>query len=179
MSSPTTPDSAPATPATGARPDVPPRRATFRFPFWSLLYPLLVLLCVIPLATFGGWGWWLLYLLPVLTLVAVLFGGTRSDRAGISTRGLLGVRRMRWDELDRLEFPDGRWAQAVGTDGRRLRLIMVGPRDLPRLTAPAGGGAVLFGDEAEAALAGAQPVPGPDPEPTRDRTRAAGDTAVD
>jgi hypothetical protein len=177
VSSPTPPD--PAAPdrttsgsrASGARPDGrdrPVRSATFRFPLWSLLYPLLVLLCVVPLATFGGWGWYLLFLLPLLTLAGVLTSGTRSDRTGITTRGLLGPRRMRWDELDRLEFPDGRWARAVATDGRRLRLTMVGPRDLPRLTAPAGG-PLLFGEEADAAIAGQ--------EPTGDRPSPSGGTA--
>ena len=67
----------------------------------------------------------------------------------MTAHGLLGAKRMTWSDMDGLEFRDSRWAIAVGTDGRRLRLPMVRPRDLPALTSVSGG-SLLLGDDAPA-----------------------------
>ena len=55
---------------------------------------------------------------------------------------------MAWTDMDGLAFQDSRWAVAVGTDGRRLRLPMIRPRDLPRLAAVSGGSLDLRSREA-------------------------------
>ncbi|MET0863155.1 MAG: PH domain-containing protein [Nakamurella sp.] len=113
-------------------------RATFRLPAAALFVPVLLFVCATPLATAGG-AWWVLYIVPVLGFVWVLITHTRATTQRITTFGLLGSKSMAWDELDQLELPDARWAIAVGQDGRRLRLPMVRPRDVPRLVAVSGG----------------------------------------
>ncbi len=113
-------------------------RATFRLPPPALFFPVVLLFCVIPLATVGG-AWGLMFAVPVLALAWLLITRTTATTTAVTAHGLRGSRRMKWPDLDTLEFPDGRWAVAVGTDGRRLRLPNVRPRDLPRLVAVAGG----------------------------------------
>lgn len=110
----------------------------FRLPIAALGIPVLAAFCVTPLATVGGaWIW--LYVLPVLALLYVLVTRTVADRNGLRTKGPTGFRSMLWPEMDGMEFRGSRWAVAVGLDGRRLRLPMVRPRDLPRLVAVSGG----------------------------------------
>jgi len=75
----------------------------------------------------------------VLVLVYVLVTSTVADPSGVRTSGITGVHRLAWTEMDGLEFSGSRWAVAVAHDGRRLRLPMVRPRDLPRLAAVSGG----------------------------------------
>lgn len=117
---------------------VPPR-AVFRMPLIAVvLLPVLAAFCLGPIATVNVW-WSLLLLVPVLIGVAVLLTRTVVDGQAISVHGLRPTRRLRWEELDRLEFSGPRWAVAVGTDERRIRLPMVRPRDLPVLAAVSGG----------------------------------------
>jgi hypothetical protein len=113
-------------------------RATFRLPAVALFVPVLLFVCITPLATAGG-AWWVLYIVPVLGFGWVLITHTTATADRMTTYGLLGTRKMSWEELDQLELPDARWAIAVGQDGRRLRLPMVRPRDVPRLVAVSGG----------------------------------------
>ncbi len=113
-------------------------RAVFRLPVVALLIPVVLAIFATPLATVGG-GWIWLYALPVLVLVYVLITRTVADPAGIRTSGITGPHRLAWIEMDGLEFSGSRWAVAVAHDGRRLRLPMVRPRDLPRLAAVSGG----------------------------------------
>ena len=115
-----------------------PDRATFRLPPAALFFPVLLLLCVIPLATVGG-AWGVMFVVPVLALAWVIVTRTTASTSTITAHGLLGSHRMAWTEMDGLELKDSRWAVAVATDGRRLRLPMVRPRDLPRLAAVSGG----------------------------------------
>jgi Bacterial PH domain len=117
-----------------ARPD----RATFRLPLAALFFPVLLLFCITPLATAGGL-WWIAFIVPLLALVWVIVTRTTATRARVAAYGLLGARRMDWTEMDGLEFNQSRWAIAVALDGRRVRLPMVRPRDLPRLAAVSGG----------------------------------------
>ena len=91
-----------------------------------------------PLATAGG-AWAVLFVVPVIALVWVIITRTTATPARVTAHGLLGSSGMAWADLDRLEFQDSRWAVAVGTGGKRLRLPMVRPRDLPRLVAVSGG----------------------------------------
>jgi len=113
-------------------------RAVFRLPVVALLIPVVLAVFATPLATVGG-GWIWLYVLPVLVLIYVVVTRTVADPTGVRTSGVTGVHRLTWTEMDGLEFSGSRWAVAVAHDGRRLRLPMVRPRDLPRLAAVSGG----------------------------------------
>jgi hypothetical protein len=121
-----------------------PERVTFRLPFPALLFPVLLLFCIVPLATVGG-AWGVLYVVPVAALTWVIVTRTRATPSEVTAYGLLGAKRMAWTEMAGLELKDARWATAVGLDGRRLRLPMVRPRDLPRLAAVSGGSLNLGG----------------------------------
>jgi len=124
----------------GATMDIMSRcdRATFRLPTAALFFPVLLMFCITPLATSGG-AWWIAFIVPALALAWVIVTKTTATPARISAYGLFGARRMTWTEMDGLEFRHSQWAIAVGHDGRRLRLPMVRPRDLPRLAAVSGG----------------------------------------
>jgi hypothetical protein len=122
------------------------RKAVFRLPGVSFLIPFLFFIAVTPLANGGSKFLLALYLLPLVGLIYILITRTVADDSQISTSGLLGTRRIRWAELDGLEFHGPRWAIAVALDGRRIRLPMVRPRDLPRLAAVSGGRLLLGKD---------------------------------
>jgi hypothetical protein len=123
-------------------------RAVFRLPAVSLLIPFLLFVCVTPLANAGPKFWLGLYVLPLLGLAYVLVTRTSADSATIRTSGLLGGTRIPWSELDRFEFSGPRWAVGVTSAGRRVRLPMVRPRDLPQL-ASVSGGRLFLGVRAE------------------------------
>lgn len=135
-----------------------PDRAVFRLPAAALFLPILLLFCITPLATGAPW-WGVLFAVPVGALVWVVITRTTATPVGVTAHGLLGSKRMAWTDMDGLEFRDSRWAIAVGTDGRRLRLPMVRPRDLPLLTSVSGG-SLLLGDDAADADADAEPAEG-------------------
>ena len=135
-----------------------PDRAVFRLPAVALFLPILLLFCITPLATAGPW-WGLLFAVPAGALVWVLITRTTATANGVTAHGLLGSTSMAWSEMDGLEFRDSRWAIAVGTDGRRLRLPMVRPRDLPALTAVSGGSLLLDAADPRAAGTGTAPDP--------------------
>jgi hypothetical protein len=122
-----------------------PDRAVFRLPAASLFVPALLFFCITPLATAGPW-WGVFFAVPAGALVWILVTRTSATATGVTAHRVLGAKRMAWPDLDRLEFTDSRWAIAVGTDGRRLRLPMVRPRDIPLLTSVAGGGLLLGAD---------------------------------
>jgi len=145
-----------------------PNRANFRLPAAALFVPVLLFVCITPLATAGG-AWLVLYIVPVIALVWVLITHTTATADRLTTYGLLGTRTMTWEELDQLELPDARWATAVAKDGRRLRLPMVRPRDVPRLVVVSGGslrlGQPAAGDpESEQLVEPEQPVERAEPE---------------
>ena len=122
----------------------PPQRATFRLPAPALFFPVLLMFCITPLATSGG-AWALTFAVPVIALAWVLLTRTKATPTKVTAYGLLGAKSMMWTGLAGLEFRDARWAIAVGLDGRRVRLPMVRPRDLPRLAAVSGGSLNLDG----------------------------------
>jgi hypothetical protein len=127
-----------------------PDRAVFRLPVAALFVPVLILFCITPLATVAPW-WGVLFAVPLGAVAWVIVTRTTANSERVTAHGLLGAKRMDWTDMDGLEFRDSRWAIAVGHDGRRLRLPMVRPRDLPRLTAVSGGSLVL-GEESTTAL---------------------------
>jgi len=120
-----------------------PDRAVFRLPAVSLLIPFLLFVCVTPLANAGAKFWLSLYVLPLLGLLYILLTRTVADAQLIRTTGLLGGHRVPWSNLDGFEFRGQRWGVAVALDGRRTRLPMVRPRDLPRLASVSGGRLLL------------------------------------
>jgi hypothetical protein len=107
--------------------------------------------------------------------VWVLITHTKATAERMTTYGLLGTRTMTWQELDQLELPDARWAIAVGQDGRRLRLPMVRPRDVPRLVAVSGG-SLRLGDPASDEAGAAEPVDNDQPVPAATPTSAGDST---
>jgi Bacterial PH domain len=121
-------------------------RATFRLPAAALFFPVLLMFCITPLATSGG-AWAIAFVVPVIALIWVVVTRTTATAERVTAYRMLGARRMTWAEMDGLEFAQSRWAVAVGTDGRRVRLPMVRPRDLPRLAAVSGGSLNLGGDQ--------------------------------
>lgn len=139
-------------------------RAVFRLPGVALIIPFLLFVCVTPLANAGADFWLALYVFPAVGLAYILLTRTVADAEAIRTTGLLGGRRIAWADLDGLEFHGPRWAIAVGTSGRRFRLPMVRPRDLPRL-AQVSGGRLLLGRDAPA-----EPDDDPSTEPDDDRS---------
>ncbi|RIJ77153.1 PH domain-containing protein [Nakamurella silvestris] len=120
-------------------------RAVFRLPWSALAIPLLVFMITTPLATALP-ILNLLFLLPLVALVYVLWTRTVVDAHHLTVYSLRGRRRLPWAELDGLEFRGPRWATAVTMSGDRFRLPMIRPRDLPRLAAVSGGRLLLGAD---------------------------------
>ena len=141
-----------------------PDRAVFRLPWVSVVFPLLLLICVIPLATYRP-PFLVLFAIPVLALVYILVTHTTADIDRIVAVRPWGSTRIPWNQLDGFEFHGSRWAVAVELNGRHTRLPMVRPRDLPLLAAVSGGRLTLDppadrsdGDEGADSVAADQPV---------------------
>jgi len=149
-----------------------PDRAVFRLPAASLFLPALLFFCITPLATAGPW-WGVLFAVPAGALIWILVTRTSATAKGVTAHSLLGAKRMSWPDLDRLEFNDSRWAIAVGTDGRRLRLPMVRPRDIPVLTSVAGGGLLLGADAPGGGTTGAEETTAADANTAAEETEPA------
>ena len=113
-------------------------RATFRLPLISLFFPLLILFCTVPLASYRVW-FAPFYLIPVAALAYVLMTSTVVTSNGLTARTPLRRRRVSWSDLSGFEFHGPRWAVAVTSTGQRFRLPMIRPRDLPTLAAVSGG----------------------------------------
>lgn len=91
----------------------------------------------IPVAAVATYLIWL-PVIPLVVLVWALRSGTRADAEGLSVRALVGTRRERWTDITGFSAPDGRHTVALLANGSRLRLVAVGPGDLPRLAAASG-----------------------------------------
>ena len=152
-------------------------RAVFRLPLVSVVFPVLLFVCVTPLATVRPYLL-PLYVIPVLALLYILITHSAADAEAITVVGPGGRHRIPWANLDGFEFHGPRWAIAVTLDGRRLRLPMVRPRDLPRLASVSGGRLTLGqaaapqvaaapaesdAEPGDAAGLEAEPAPGPAP----------------
>jgi hypothetical protein len=128
----------------------PARRAQFRLPGSALFIPIMLFIITTPLASAAVWLMWL-WLLPLLGLVYVFWTKTVADDREIVVYDQRGRRSLAWADLDGFEFHGSRWAIAVLSDGHRVRLPMVRPRDLPRLAEVSGGRLYLGPDAVEAA----------------------------
>lgn len=117
-------------------------RVVFRLPPSSLIFAVVLLFCVIPLAGLGGW-WTLMYLVPLGALTWTLLTRTVADPQGITVRTWRGVTKLSWQQVVNLELTEARWTVALDIRGQRTKLPMVLPRDLPALAA-ASGGAIRF-----------------------------------
>lgn len=126
-----------------------PRRAVFRLPGIALIFPALLWFCVVPLASLGDW-WLLMYLVPVVGLAWILLTRTTADPDGLRVGTLRGRQTLAWDTIEHLELDGPRWLVAVQQNGRRTRLPMVLPRDLPRLSTASGGALDFRMPEADA-----------------------------
>lgn len=128
-------DSAPA-------PDAGPRRVVYRLPWPAVALPVIVGAFTAPLIASGGY-WMAAAAIPALIALYVITTRTVADPAGLKVHGLHRVRSIVWPDLDTIEFEGQRWGVAVRADGRRVRLPMVVPRDLPTLAAISGGKLML------------------------------------
>lgn len=117
-------------------------RVVFRLPPSSLIFTVVLLVCVIPLAGVGGW-WTVMYLVPLAALAWTLLTRTVVDPQGITVRTWRGITKLSWQQIVNLELTEARWTVALDTRGQRTKLPMVLPRDLPALAA-ASGGAIRF-----------------------------------
>jgi hypothetical protein len=124
----------------------PVDRAVFRLPGSALFIPILLFVVVTPLAAASIWTVGL-YVIPLLALVYVFWTRTVADLHAITVYDQRGKRRIPWADLDGFEFHGPRWALALLLTGKKVRLPMVRPRDLPRL-AEVSGGRLYLGDTA-------------------------------
>lgn len=140
-----------------------PRREVFRLPGIALIFPALLWFCVVPLASLGNW-WLLMYLVPVMGLAWILLTRTEADADGLRVGTLRGRQSLGWDTIEHLELDGPRWLVAVQINGRRTRLPMVLPRDLPRLSTASGGALDFHLPDENDAVTG-EPEVGPPAQP--------------
>jgi hypothetical protein len=114
------------------------RPVRIHLPWTAVILPLMLFVCITPLATAGG-AWIVLYVFPAALLIGLLLAGTTATAGTLTARWTRGWTRLAWDQVQQLEFPGQRWAVAVTSDGRRVVLPGVRPADLPRIVQAAGG----------------------------------------
>jgi hypothetical protein len=103
------------------------------------LLPVVVLaVCVLPFAAASPPAA-LVLLLPLLAAAWVLRVGVDVDDGGITAHGLLGRRRVAWDDLTGIRVVRSARLRLVTRDGAEVRLPVLRARDLPRLAGWSGG----------------------------------------
>lgn len=116
----------------------PARPVRIHLPWTAAIIPLMLFVCITPLATTGG-AWIVLYVFPAALLIGLVLAGSTATGTMLTARWARGWTRLAWDQVQQLEFAGQRWAVAVTTDGRRVTLPGVRPADLPRIVQAAGG----------------------------------------
>jgi hypothetical protein len=116
----------------------PARPVRIHLPWTAVIIPLMLFVCITPLATAGG-AWIVLYVFPAALLIGLMLAGSTATGTALTARWAGGWTRLAWDQVQQLEFAGQRWAVAVTTDGRRVTLPGVRPADLPRIVQAAGG----------------------------------------
>ncbi|SHG95460.1 PH domain-containing protein [Geodermatophilus nigrescens] len=103
------------------------------------LVPVVFLaVCVLPFAAASPWAA-LVLLLPLAAAVWVLRVGVDVDDEAITTRGVLGQRRVAWDDLAGIRVVRNARLRLVTRGGGEVRLPVLRARDLPRLAGWSGG----------------------------------------
>ena len=98
-----------------------------------LLPVVLFAFCLLPLATVTPWLL-LLLLVPALLAAWVVRVGVDLGDQGVTVRSLLGGRTVAWDRLTGIRVADDGALWLVTTAGTQVRLPVLRPRDLPRLS---------------------------------------------
>ena len=105
----------------------------------TALLPVLVLaVCVLPAAAATTWTLVLL-LIPVAVAAWVLRIGVDIDDDGFTVRSLFGRRQVPWSDLAGIRVTPRGSLRLVTMQGSEVRLPVLRPRDLPRLSALSGG----------------------------------------
>jgi hypothetical protein len=104
----------------------------------ALLPVAFLAVCVLPFASAAPWAA-LVLLVPLLAAVWVLRVGVDVDDEAITTRGLIGQRRVAWDDLAGIRVVRNARLRLVTTAGREVSLPVLRARDLPRLAGWSGG----------------------------------------
>jgi PH (Pleckstrin Homology) domain-containing protein len=104
----------------------------------ALLPVVFLAVCVLPFAAASPLAA-LVLLLPLGAAVWVLRVGVDVDDGGITTRGLLGARRVAWDDLAGIRVVRHTRLRLVTRGGGEVRLPVLRARDLPRLAGWSGG----------------------------------------
>ncbi len=104
----------------------------------ALLPVVVLLVCVLPLASAAAWTPVIL-LVPALAAAYVLRVGVDVGDAGITVRSLAGSRGVPWGEVAGIRVGERGELWLVTTRGTELRLPALRARDLPRLAGVSGG----------------------------------------
>ena len=104
----------------------------------ALLPVVVLLVCVLPLASAAAWTPVFL-LVPALAAAYVLRVGVDVGDTGITVRSLAGSRRVPWGEVAGIRVGERGELWLVTTRGTELRLPALRARDLPRLAGVSGG----------------------------------------
>ena len=104
----------------------------------ALLPVVVLLVCVLPLASAAAWTPVFL-LVPALAAAYVLRVGVDVGDAGITVRSLAGSRGVPWGEVAGIRVGERGELWLVTTRGTELRLPALRARDLPRLAGVSGG----------------------------------------
>jgi len=112
--------------------------ARLRMSRTSLIPVVLLLVCVIPLATARPWT--LVFLvIPLAAALYVLRVGVDVTDEGLTVRSALSARRVRWSELAGIRIGRRRDLWLVTSGGTEVRLPVLRVGDLGRLSELSGG----------------------------------------
>ncbi len=99
----------------------------------ALLPVVLLAICLLPLATISPWL--LVVLVVPVTLAAwVLRVGVDLGDQGVTVRSLLAERTVPWERLTGIRVAENGALWLVTTAGTQLRMPVLRPRDLPRMS---------------------------------------------
>ena len=104
----------------------------------ALLAVAVLAIGMIPLATASPWLL-VLFVVPVVAAVAVVRVGVDVSTTRLTAHGLLGSRRLDWDDVAGLRAGRRGELHAVLRDGGEIRLPITRARHLPVLAAASGG----------------------------------------
>jgi len=104
----------------------------------ALLPVLLLVVCVVPLASVSLWTLPLL-LVPVAVAAWVVRAGVDIGDDGLTVRSTVGQRRVPWSDLAGIRVAARGQLWLVTTRGTEVRLPVMRARDLPTLAALSGG----------------------------------------